>query len=101
MGHTPGEWKYELYDPSAKTGLVTVAHVGDYRVGVETGTPSGNYRDAEFGHDKDDARLIAAAPALLEAIQGLLAGGNNIPASAWDKVETALSLAQPEPVEGK
>ena len=68
--HTPGPWMFELYEPEKKTEVCTIAHVGDYRVGFETpGYPGGNYRDSEFGHDEADARLMAAAPAMLEALE--------------------------------
>ena len=67
--HTPGNWEYELWDTSGKSDMVTVAHVGDYRVGVLTGIPGGNYRDTEYGTDEADARLITAAPAMLEALE--------------------------------
>lgn len=66
---TKGVWLQQKTD--WESGFVTVAHVGEFRVGVETGIKGGNYRDHDFGGDVDDAALIAALhnafPALLEA----------------------------------
>lgn len=49
--------------------VATVAHVGDYRVGVATpGYPGGNYRDTDYGTDAEDARRIVAC---VNALAGL------------------------------
>ena len=67
--YTPGPWFVTPYDGYKQTTLATVAHVGDYVVGIETGRVGGNYRDGLHGDDRADATLIAAAPELLaEAI---------------------------------
>ena len=74
MQHTPGPWVTERdRDPPSRPEIATVAWVADWCVGIPTpGYPGGNYRDAEYGTNEADARLIAAAPDLLAALQGLL-----------------------------
>ena len=57
--HTEGPWHWELH------------HLGDYRITDETGRvvvetrPDGNQRST--GNERENARLIAAAPELLAA----------------------------------
>jgi hypothetical protein len=73
MTHTPGPWVFENFDEAMssrpKSDVATVAHVGVYRVGIRTGVPGGNYRDGRIASEEHDARLIAAAPAMLEALK--------------------------------
>ena len=70
--HTPGPW-VALYQPGRDAEIATVSWVGEWCVGVNTpGFPGCNYRDTKWGDTEADARLIAAAPDLLEAIKGLL-----------------------------
>lgn len=67
--HTPGPW-VALYQPVRDAEIATVSWVGEWCVGVMTpGFPGGNYRDTEWGDTAADARLIAAAPDLLEALE--------------------------------
>lgn len=61
-----GEWIARKTD--FNDDLVTIAHCGDWRVGVQTGIKGGNYRDWDGGSDEVHARLIAAAPDLLAAL---------------------------------
>lgn len=96
MKHTPGPWMFEFYEPEKKTEVCTVAHVGDYRVGFETpGYPGGNYRDSEYGHEEADARLIAAAPTLLEALKGLVEAFPG-PVDDWRYADARAALASAE-----
>jgi hypothetical protein len=73
---TEGPWV--AYDdnetlPRGSAEVATVASVGGWIVGVPTpGFPGGNYRDIESGTEEADARLIAAAPELYEALKTLL-----------------------------
>ena len=50
-----------------KDDIATVAHVGDWRIGIHTGVAGGNYRDCERGNDEAQARAIVA---LIEAYRG-------------------------------
>lgn len=75
--HTPGPWIYApSRDDTGELARVTVvAHCCGYVIGLPTSIPGGNYRDGDpSGDEEADARLIAAAPDLLEACQTVLAG---------------------------
>lgn len=68
--HTPGPWAVEyIGDKLASETMsdATVCIVGDYRIVVKD-QPSYEFH----GNDEDDARLIAAAPDLLAALQTCL-----------------------------
>lgn len=66
--HTPGPWDFELIEEHSVRP--TVASVGDYRF-VRSGLGARGYD--LHGQDEDDARLISAAPDLLEALKKTLA----------------------------
>ena len=78
--HTPGPWVCERdRDPPNRPQIATVAWVADWCVGIPTpGYPGGNYRDAEYGTNEADARLIAAAPDLLKALRDLEISANTV-----------------------
>jgi len=71
--HTPGPWAYALeYGPNITElpRITTVARCANYVIGLPSDYPGGNYRDGDpSGDEEADARLIAAAPELLEALQ--------------------------------
>lgn len=75
MAHTPGPWAYELeYGPNITESprITTVARCANYVIGLPSEYPGGNYRDGDpCGDEESDARLIAAAPDLLEALQSV------------------------------
>ncbi len=63
---TQGPWKYMRASRQNSGRIATVGRVGEYVVGPDHGSPEkADYSD--HGSDEDDARLIAAAPELLEA----------------------------------
>jgi hypothetical protein len=71
MSHTPGPWTYA--NVAGKDGqrpkITTVAYCGDFVIGLASEYPGGYYRDGDpSGDEESDARLIAAAPDLLEAL---------------------------------
>lgn len=71
--HTPGPWVYALeYGPTVTEPprITTVARCANYVIGLPSEYPGGNYRDGDpSGDEEADARLIAAAPELLEALR--------------------------------
>jgi len=81
--HTPGPWKAEqcdIYgDDSTRWSVLTAEYQQDFFIAsIENGAP-GDCLDTEAAN----ARLIAAAPDLLEACQAMLDGyeaGKSIPA---------------------
>lgn len=67
--HTPGKWT-AVYQPSRDAEIATIAWCADWCIGIPTpGVPGGNYRDLDWGDPAADARLIAAAPELLDALR--------------------------------
>jgi hypothetical protein len=67
MAHTPGPWTYG----ADRNTIATVALVEHIVVGRDCGSTA-NINYERFGPAEDDARLIAAAPDLLAALQGLV-----------------------------
>ena len=67
---TPGPWVTARdNDGDNSLCIATIAWVADWCIGIPTpGYPGGNYRDARYGTNEADARLIAAAPALYDAL---------------------------------
>jgi hypothetical protein len=85
--HTPGPWNVNddtdisgvENDPKNEcVGPVDVAHV---------------YLRTVSGRTEANARLIAAAPYLLEALQNLENDDGSIPKHAWDIVQDAINKA--------
>lgn len=64
--HTEAPWAYAKCD--SDTGIATVCIVGDFVVGPDHGSPGMASYD-NHGTDEADARLIAAAPELLAALE--------------------------------
>ena len=66
--HTPGPWKVISEQTAREVEVFEIAEISHYRVIRDA---RGDGFDAQ-GHDLADARLIAAAPELLEALRGAL-----------------------------
>lgn len=101
--HTPGPWAYELeYGPNITElpRITTVARCANYVIGLPSDYPGGNYRDGDpSGDEEADARLIAAAPDLLEALamaDAMLSGANMDAKAVEKKVRSALAKARGE-----
>lgn len=71
--HTPGPWKHSNDQDEIRNRIATVGWVEDYVIGVPFENDyETNYED--HGDPEADARLMAAAPDLLQALQWLLPG---------------------------
>lgn len=82
--HTPGPWKVYRRADYTTPGWVVLW--------PDASKPGTHYRrlDSNGGFIEQDARLIAAAPDLLEALQGLLRGIFDGP----DKANAAMLIAK-------
>ncbi len=71
--HTPGPWQYaQEYGPhiAELPRITTIARCADFVIGLPSDVPGGDYRNGDpSGDEEADARLIAAAPELLEVLQ--------------------------------
>jgi hypothetical protein len=82
--HSPGPWRLDFNDGSMR---VLAAGGPDPVVAHSLG-------DASIPEYLADARLIAAAPEMLEALMNLENdGGKNMPESAWKLVQDAICKA--------
>lgn len=76
---TEGPWEALIPDDH-DAAAVTVAVVADYRVVHPTpGYPGGNYRDTNWGSDKNDARFIAALRNAWPVLRAALSRGGVVP----------------------
>ena len=69
--HTPGPWVFarDFDEAGQRAKVTTVAVCAEFVIGLPSDFPGGNYRDGDpSGESEADARLIAAAPELLEAL---------------------------------
>jgi hypothetical protein len=87
--HTSGPWKVIVYP-----------HVGQHHPWIEAESNhngGGPYLSASGLMSMEDARLIAAAPDLLEALELLLSYRcDDVPTADWRKARAALSKAKGE-----
>lgn len=65
--HTPGPWSYAPAVPGANRSFYIAGNNAEHNRQVDIGTVQGGFNSCEA-----NARLIAAAPDLLEALQGLV-----------------------------
>lgn len=89
--HTPGKWKAVSHSACAELDCMQIAEVAYMRVIPESGGwPS------RIGVPEDDARLIAAAPELLEALKdavcALEVSGKDF--CATEKARAAIAKAE-------
>ena len=95
--HTPGPWR-AVYPPQLPAPEYVPIHI----YGHDSDSPL--RRAAEFNvctvtsyswlERKANARLIAAAPDLLEALENLENDAGQIPQFAWDMVQEAIAKAK-------
>jgi hypothetical protein len=72
--HTPGPWVYERDNGPGRNRpyITTVALCCDFVIGLPSAFAGGNYRDGDPSGDAEaDARLIAAAPEMYEALRAM------------------------------
>lgn len=72
--HTPGPWvsARDFDENGRRAKVTTIAVCCDFVIGLPAAYEGGNYRDGDPSGDPEaDARLIAAAPDLLEALKAL------------------------------
>lgn len=96
--HTPGpwslkEWNYRRPDSSSSWFVFGPDDQPLHSPGGDCGTLRSPEPYAGYGFTRADARLIVAAPDLLEALQNLENDDGSIPAHAWDMVQTAIAKA--------
>lgn len=86
--HTPGPWRYVRENGSPTTGQHMIA-------GAKPGYLA-EVRDCGSGDVKANARLIAAAPELLEVAEGILVDDllPLLPAEYISKVRSAIAAAK-------
>ena len=99
---TPGPWRV--------FGRMTGKVISESAPGIVEICETGDFRDAElaaFNAERwnADARLIAAAPDMLEALQALVSANNSTDGmamrKAWDKADAAIARAIPAPTENR
>ena len=92
--HTPGPWVYAAeygQDITEPPCITTVARCARFVIGLESDYPGGNYRDGEpSGDEEADARLIAAAPDLLEALQKLIEASEDSDGACYGTISTSF-----------
>ena len=99
MKHTPGPWELVLSDGGRVLGIRTTAlypvewDEDDTQPRKIVETDSGFYPPR-----LPDARLIAAAPDLLEALEGLRKHYDSFYGPLWDKAEEAIRKARTDSV---
>lgn len=85
--HTPGPWVVQRIDIDC--GIIQWAvELPDMRVIARTGA------DVSVAQDKANARLIAAAPDMYEALINLENDDGTIPKNLWLDVKSAILKAQ-------
>lgn len=75
--HTPGPW--EAFTEEEFSGWWAIRQISDDGLNHEVGSSDG-------GFDEPDARLMAASPELLEALQGMVSAWNMVcDANGWER----------------
>lgn len=95
--HTPGPWRVE----QETTGIWGACDPSDnstrgmgYPIAECRTTPSGRWASGpDYDEAEANARLIAAAPDLLAALEHILAGALSLPRFAEDEARAAIAKA--------
>lgn len=88
MSRTPGPWR--VTSGGQVTARFFNRHFGDV-------SPLSLYRSMEVR--RANARLIAAAPEMLEALQNIENDDGSIPEHAWQMIQNAITKATGEEVD--
>ena len=86
LKHTPGPWKLEQ-DP---TEMVLLGNKGEHIASIPI--PA----DCCLPEDRDNARLITAAPEMLEALRGLVAELESVKVPAPGLIHAKAAIAKAE-----
>ena len=101
---TPGEWKQSHRQiPNDPDGMYstqvytedgeTICSLAWYPKPKEKGVHEGKYVLITGTYREANAKLIAAAPNMLDALMDLENDDNSIPKPIWDKVQNAIKKA--------
>lgn len=85
--HTPGPWRIEENNDQGNIDILSNDDIYSFYIAEVWGG---------MRAQKANAHLIAAAPALLEALENLENDDNSIPSHAWDMVQSAIAKAKGE-----
>lgn len=102
MKHTPGPWNFKDSSLTIVRGIVTPEDVDCYHVEALATDERGRQRRDSVGYLHRDggeeceanARLIAAAPDMLEALENIENDDESIPFRIWEMIQNAIRKAK-------
>lgn len=96
--HTPGQWFIEKELPTERPGIETNADGKFFSIVVWGDSANDNDDGGVHGRTREEAmanaRLIAAAPDLLEALEMVMPYLRGDKKAPWQKAETAIAKAK-------
>ena len=92
MSHTPGPWR-AVKNPMRETGYFVLAGEAKDESSMSATIARHSISHGQFDSEAD-ARLVAAAPALLEALRQILDGTEGIPSDYQDAAYAAIAKAE-------
>jgi len=91
--YTPGPWDYKRNEGCKQIG----PRLNRQTISEVACTPGRFDRDGGGKQDEANARLIAAAPDLLEALKEVRDNVRDDSPAMWDRVDAAIAKATPTP----